>query len=335
MRRCNAASARPGLIVATKALLDENPNPTETEARYWLAGNLCRCTGYDKIIRAVMDAAAVMRGETVWMNYIDSSLKVVGTRPIRPDGVDKVTGRAVFAADTRASGMLWGKILRSPHAHARIVSIDTSKAEALPGVQAVVTAADFPDIPSEEAFVGEGPMNFRDLSLNVMARDKVLYEGHAVAAVAATTQAIADEALALIDVKYEVLPHRHRRRRGDGRRRARSARRHVHRRRQSEADQAVQHRQGRDLQEGRRRGRLQGRRRHRRRPLHHAAGASGLYRAACLPRDLCAGRPGHDPQLQPGPFHGPRLHGEAAGHRHGQHPRSTRPKSAAASAARR
>ncbi|MGD0434461.1 MAG: hypothetical protein ABSA58_25555, partial [Acetobacteraceae bacterium] len=140
------------------------------------------------------------------MNYIDSNLKVVGTRPIRPDGVDKVTGRAVFAADTRASGMLWGKILRSPHAHARIVSIDTSKAEALPGVRAVVTSADFPNIPSEEAFVGEGPMNFRDLSCNVIARDKALYEGHAVAAVAATTQAIADEALALIDVKYDVLP---------------------------------------------------------------------------------------------------------------------------------
>jgi CO/xanthine dehydrogenase Mo-binding subunit len=141
------------------------------------------------------------------MNYIDSNLKVVGTRPIRPDGVDKVTGRAVFAADTRASGMLWGKILRSPHAHAKIVSIDTSKAEKLPGVLAVVTSADFPDIKSEEAFVGEGPMNFRDLSCNVLARGKVLYEGHAVAAVAATTQAIADEALALIKVEYNVLPH--------------------------------------------------------------------------------------------------------------------------------
>jgi CO/xanthine dehydrogenase Mo-binding subunit len=141
------------------------------------------------------------------MNYIDSSLKVVGTRPIRPDGVDKVTGRALFAADTSASGMLWGKMLRSPHAHARIISIDTKKAEALKGVFAVVTAADFPDIPSEEAFVGEGPMNFRDLALNCMARTKVLYEGHALAAVAASTQAIADEALALIDVQYEVLPH--------------------------------------------------------------------------------------------------------------------------------
>jgi len=140
------------------------------------------------------------------MNYIDSELKVVGTRPIRPDGVDKVTGRAVFAADTRAAGMLWGKIKRSPHAHANILSIDTSKAAALPGVRAVLTAADFPDIPSEEAFVGEGPMNFRDLARNVMARDKVLYEGHAVAAVAATTQAIASQALDLIDVTYEVLP---------------------------------------------------------------------------------------------------------------------------------
>ena len=141
------------------------------------------------------------------MNYLSGDLKVVGTRPIRPDGVDKVTGRAVFAADTRASGMLWGKILRSPHAHARILSIDTSKAEALAGVKAVVTSKDFPEIASEEAFVGEGPMNFRDLADNVMARGKVLYEGHALAAVAATTAEIADQALALIVVKYEVLPH--------------------------------------------------------------------------------------------------------------------------------
>src|SRR5277367_528460 len=141
------------------------------------------------------------------MNYIDSNLKVVGTRPVRPDGVDKVTGRALYSADTRSAGMLWAKILRSPHAHARIVSIDTSKAEALPGVRAVVTAADFPEISSEEAFVGEGPMNFRDLSRNVMARDKVLYEGHAVAAVAATSPMVAAEAVELIEVEYEQLPY--------------------------------------------------------------------------------------------------------------------------------
>jgi CO/xanthine dehydrogenase Mo-binding subunit len=141
------------------------------------------------------------------MNYVPSDLKVVGTRPIRPDGVDKVTGRAQFGADMVMPGMLWGKVKRSPHAHARIVSIDASKALKLPGVKAVVTADDFPDIPSEEAFVGEGPMNFRDLSRNCMARGKALYEGHAVAAVAATSQAIADEALELLDVKYEVLPY--------------------------------------------------------------------------------------------------------------------------------
>ncbi len=141
------------------------------------------------------------------MNYVGTDLRVVGTRPVRPDGVDKVTGRAMFGADMVMAGMLWGKVKRSPHAHARIVSIDASKALALPGVRAVVTADDFPDIPSEEAFVGEGPMNFRDLSRNCMARGKALYEGHAVAAVAAISQAVADEALELIDVKYEVLPY--------------------------------------------------------------------------------------------------------------------------------
>src|SRR5271165_5820644 len=104
-------------------------------------------------------------------------------------------------------GMLWGKVKRSPHAHARIMSINVDKALKLPGVKAVVTADDFPPIASEEAFVGEGPMNFRDLSRNCMARDKALYEGHAVAAVAATSVAIADAALELIDVKYEALPH--------------------------------------------------------------------------------------------------------------------------------
>ena len=141
------------------------------------------------------------------MNYVGTDLRVVGTRPVRPDGVDKVTGRAMFGADMVLPGMLWGKVKRSPHAHARIVSIDTSKALKLAGVQAVITADDLPNIASEEAFVGEGPMNFRDLSRNCMARGKALYEGHAVAAVAATTQAICDAALDLIDVKYEVLPY--------------------------------------------------------------------------------------------------------------------------------
>ncbi|MGH7093751.1 MAG: xanthine dehydrogenase family protein molybdopterin-binding subunit, partial [Stellaceae bacterium] len=141
------------------------------------------------------------------MTSSSEGLKVVGTRPVRPDGVDKVMGRAAFGADMVMPGMLWGKMKRSPHAHARIKSINAAKARALPGVKAVVTAADFPDIASEEAFMGEGPMNFRDLSRNCMAKDKALYDGHAVAAVAATSASIAEEALDLIEVEYEVLPH--------------------------------------------------------------------------------------------------------------------------------
>jgi len=136
-----------------------------------------------------------------------AALKVVGTRPIRPDGADKVTGRATYGADFALPGMLVGKIKRSPHAHARIVSIDTRKARALPGVKAVITSADFPDLASEEYEAGESASNLRDLSLNCMARDKALYDGHAVAAVAATSASIADEALDLIQVTYEVLPH--------------------------------------------------------------------------------------------------------------------------------
>ena len=138
---------------------------------------------------------------------LETTLKVVGTRPIRPDGVEKVTGRANFGADRAVPGMLYGKIKRSPHSHARILGINADKALALAGVKALVTAADFPEIRSEEAFVGEGPMNFRDLSRNVMARGKVLYEGHAVAAVAALSPAIAAEAVELIEVEYEELPH--------------------------------------------------------------------------------------------------------------------------------
>ncbi len=133
--------------------------------------------------------------------------KWVGTRPPRPDGVDKVTGRAKFGADTTLPNMLMGAVLRSPHAHAVIKSIDTSKAEALPGVKAVVTREDFQDMPSEMVPAGEMMVNYRDMVRNVMAREKALYDGHAVAAVAATSTSIAKRTLALIAVDYEVLPH--------------------------------------------------------------------------------------------------------------------------------
>ncbi|MEP2027097.1 MAG: xanthine dehydrogenase family protein molybdopterin-binding subunit [Paracoccaceae bacterium] len=124
--------------------------------------------------------------------------KIVGTRVTRPDGVDKVTGKARYGADISAPGMLHGRILRSPHAHARILSIDTTGAMALKGVKAIVTSADLSR--PEDNF-------FADIGDNCLANEKALYDGHAVAAVAATDKATAKAALRLIKVDYEVLPH--------------------------------------------------------------------------------------------------------------------------------
>ncbi len=141
------------------------------------------------------------------MNEVKSPYKWVGTRPIRPDGIPKVTGTAKYGADFSLPGMLYGKILRSPHAHANIKSIDTSKAESLPGVQAVVTAVDFPD--QDFAYIGpeRAAANFWHITRNILAREKALYEGHAVAAVAASDAATAARACALIEVDYETLPN--------------------------------------------------------------------------------------------------------------------------------
>ena len=131
---------------------------------------------------------------------------VIGSRPIRHDGTDKVTGRAQYGADIALPGMLYGKVLRSPHAHARIKSIDTSKAEAMPGVHAVVTSADLPQAGGRVLDLGEGAMiNPKFLSNNCLAAEKALYKGHAIAAVAADSAHEAELALALIEVDYEVL----------------------------------------------------------------------------------------------------------------------------------
>lgn len=137
----------------------------------------------------------------------ETTYRVIGTRQDRYDATDKVTGHARYGADIRLPNMLYGKVLRSPHAHAIIRSIDTSAAEALPGVKAVVTAADLPDVADKKVNAGEGgSTNLRYESDNVLAHDKVLYFGHALAAVCATNAHIAEEALALIKVEYEVLP---------------------------------------------------------------------------------------------------------------------------------
>ncbi len=129
----------------------------------------------------------------------DKVLKIVGGNPVKHDGPDKVTGRAKFGADLLLPGMLFGKILRSPHPHAIVKSIDVSRAEALPGVKAIATRDDFPELPAGSPF--------GDMTRNVMAREKVHYDGHPVAAVAATSEAVAKRALRLIRVEYETLPH--------------------------------------------------------------------------------------------------------------------------------
>jgi len=133
-------------------------------------------------------------------SFTNQKFKVVGTRPPRPDGLDKVTGRAKFGADAFAPGQLVGLILRSPHAHAQIRKIDTSKAEKLKGVKAVITSDDLPDLT-------KGDRGMLDILENCMARGRALYDGHAVAAVAAIDAPTAKKALQLIKVVYKVLPH--------------------------------------------------------------------------------------------------------------------------------
>ena len=133
--------------------------------------------------------------------------KYIGQRTIRPDGFDKVTGRANFGADLSLPGMIWGKILRSPHAHARIKNIDTSKAEALTGVMAIASYRDFPGIGAGSVSAGEATPDILDLARNILANDKVLYHGHAILGIAALTEAIAERAIDLVDVEYEVLDH--------------------------------------------------------------------------------------------------------------------------------
>ena len=135
-----------------------------------------------------------------------TDFKVVGTRPIRHDGLEKVTGRAVYGADVKLPGLIWGDVLRSDHVHARIKSIDTSEAEAMPGVYAVATHDDFPIAEDREIDTGEDIVNLKRDQSNIMASDKVLYKGHVVAAVAAVDRNTATEAVRKIKVEYEPLP---------------------------------------------------------------------------------------------------------------------------------
>lgn len=174
----------PGMILTSKSLIDEGGKLTEEEIRERLSGNLCRCTGYTKIIEAVQCEGHRSAG-------------ACEKQGIKVDAVGQVTGAAKYTDDLSLPRMLFGKILRSPHAHARILSIDTSRAEKLPGVVAVMTGKDLP------TKYGILPSSQDETALCI---DKVRYVGDGVAAVAATSERIAQEAIRLIEVKYEVLP---------------------------------------------------------------------------------------------------------------------------------
>ena len=136
----------------------------------------------------------------------DKPYRVIGTRPVRHDGTDKVTGRAQYGADVRLPRMVYGRVKRSPYAHARVTRIDTSKAEAMEGVLGVITADDFPDPGDRVVPTLRGLTPLRWLRGFLLARDKVLFRGHPIAAVCAADPHVAEDALDLIEVEYEVLP---------------------------------------------------------------------------------------------------------------------------------
>ncbi|MCP4663999.1 MAG: molybdopterin-dependent oxidoreductase, partial [bacterium] len=190
----------PGMVLASKALVEHNPDPSRAEIQEALGGNLCRCACYPRIVDAIAN----------WRDYAgeeppdppaeddDTSHAVVGRSIPRSDGPAKVTGRAVFTEDITLPAMLYGRILTSPHAHALIKNIDTSAAEALAGVKAVITGNDVSDV-----LYGVSPARYDEY---VLAKDKVRFVGDEVAAVAAVDEPTAQRALELIQVEYEPLP---------------------------------------------------------------------------------------------------------------------------------
>jgi len=193
----------PGMIMRTKSFLDENPNPTKDEIKTALSGNLCRCTGYTKIFEAVETAVEYLHGkEPKKIEYQPQksamNLSVVGKRLPKIDAPDKATGRAIYTDDIILPNMLYGKTLLSPVAHAKIKSINTEKAKALPGVKAILTGADVPDVT-----YGTSPPRYDE---NILAKDKVRYIGDVVAAVAAIDEETCYKAIKLIEVEYEELP---------------------------------------------------------------------------------------------------------------------------------
>lgn len=208
----------PAMILAAKALLDQNPEPTEAEVRDALSGVLCRCTAYVKPVQAVLAAAEKIRAMTQWdgtpadisayepeIFTLDQreTTATIGKSEIKVDAAKLVQGKPAFTADWQMPGMLHAKVLASPYAHARIKNIDASQARALDGVAAVLTWEDLPRVVHSTAGQSDpipGPLDMFSLD------NKVRFVGDRVAMVAAETLEIAEKALSLIKVEYEVIP---------------------------------------------------------------------------------------------------------------------------------
>ncbi len=190
----------PGLIMTARALLNNNPNPTDDDVKVALKDTYCRCTGYTSVFRAIRSAAAEARGEAPIAPAIPDTdhadLDVVGQSVPSQEAIGKVTGRAMYTDDFTFPGMLYARTLRAAYPHARILSINTDKAKALPGVHAVLTHKDVP---------GRNRHGLVHLDWPALCDDKVRYMGDPVAIVAADAQDIANEALNLIEVQYEPL----------------------------------------------------------------------------------------------------------------------------------
>jgi CO/xanthine dehydrogenase Mo-binding subunit/aerobic-type carbon monoxide dehydrogenase small subunit (CoxS/CutS family) len=190
----------PGMVMAATAALKANPRADREEIKERMGGNICRCTGYQKIVEAVELARDILNGvvpESALDDETAADGRFMGKNVARIDAPSKVTGALKYAGDMVMPGMLHAQVLRSPHAHARIVSIDASRARAMPGVEAVVTCDDVPGVDNFGVFVADQP---------VLARGKVRFVGEAVAAVAAEDLLTARRALAAIEVVYEPLP---------------------------------------------------------------------------------------------------------------------------------
>ncbi len=187
----------PGMVLSLKGLFNREPEPDAEQVRTAISSNLCRCTGYTKILDAAQAlCAGTPETGTPETGSADDAEDAIGARMVRTDAVEKVTGAAVYAEDVRLPRMIYGALVRSARAHARILSIDTSAAARQPQVRAIVTGRD----------MKLGYYGYELHDQRVFALDKVRYLGEPVAAVAADTPAAARAAAALVKVEYEELP---------------------------------------------------------------------------------------------------------------------------------